>query len=272
MWPQVDRDRDLFPLAATIARNVLIDGSRRRDGKEIVTEVPDRPSHEDVERSVLSRLDLARVAETLPKLGDSQRRALLQVVAGERALPTTSATKMVRMRARRRLAHLMGAASAFVTGALWRVVRGADGHSAPIAGSALVATLAVLSPHPATAPQHGSYPARNQPSIVVAPMRELDVHGPADNSIALRDGSTSTTFAVASTSLDVADPGIVLPEAAPEERSDPREPGDTDEDPVEADGGIKISAAGSSIVVSTTEDGADLCLTIQGEEDCGEDE
>ena len=113
-WDRVDPGRDLWPLALTITLNILRDqiraDSRRRD-----VVVPEDLVEHDTETAALARIELGRVQEALIQLTAPQRSVLLaEVGAGAQPHTSPSATKMLRMRARKRLRSLMEGASAAV--------------------------------------------------------------------------------------------------------------------------------------------------------------
>ena len=112
MWSQVDRNKPVWPLVATIALNLLRDEMRKGSWSELTGAVPDSPSGENVEARSLARLELRQVSGALSQMNDSQRSVLLAAVTetpSEGADP--SAMRMLRMRARRRLHQLMDQAS-----------------------------------------------------------------------------------------------------------------------------------------------------------------
>ena len=120
-WERVDPGRDLWPLALTITLNILRD-QIRTDNRRREVVVPDDLVEHDTETAALARIELGRVQEALIQLTASQRSVLLaEVGAGTQPHTSPSATKMLRMRARKRLRALMESASAAV-GALGNVV------------------------------------------------------------------------------------------------------------------------------------------------------
>ena len=122
IWERVDPGRDPWPLALTIALNILRDHIRADNRRQEVVVIDD-PVEDDTEAAALARLELARVQEALVQLTSAQRSALLAEV-GAATMPRESspAMKMLRMRARKRLRALMDGASAAV-GALGSVVQ-----------------------------------------------------------------------------------------------------------------------------------------------------
>lgn len=112
MWDEIDAMRSPRGLAYTIASNLLWDERNRRCAREVVGEVPDR-SCEDVERSGIARLELARVERALSRLNPQQRAVLLAEV-GDGTGPEGSpdAVKMMRMRARKKLHAILDTAPA----------------------------------------------------------------------------------------------------------------------------------------------------------------
>ena len=114
MWDQVDPTRSVWGLVLTISKNLLWDETHRRTARELLIEVPERPNDQDVERAGIARLELWRVSRALDKLSPAHRSVLLAEVDGEARQVEVSpaATKMMRMRARRRLSALLENASA----------------------------------------------------------------------------------------------------------------------------------------------------------------
>lgn len=114
MWDEVDPERSVWGLVLTISKNLLWDETHRRSARELLIEVPERPNDQDVERAGIARLELWRVSRALNKLSPAHRSVLLAEVDGaaRRAEVSRAATKMMRMRARRRLTALLENASA----------------------------------------------------------------------------------------------------------------------------------------------------------------
>lgn len=114
MWDQVDPDRPLWALVVTIALNLLRDEARKRPEREILGLVPDRAADQDVERAGLARLEWRRVQNAMSQLSPAHRSILMAELGDESAAPGrgANATKMLRMRARRRLSALLDVASA----------------------------------------------------------------------------------------------------------------------------------------------------------------
>src|SRR5688500_14735303 len=113
-WHKLDRDRPVWPLASTIALNLLRD-RRRRPEREVLGDLPDLPSSFDAAQAGIARMELAEVLRAMDDLTPAQRTALLQAIEPEEdASRSTSAEKMLRMRARRRLANAVGRACAGV--------------------------------------------------------------------------------------------------------------------------------------------------------------
>lgn len=117
MWGRVDPGRSPWPLAVTIALNLVRDGSRRRPIREVASaDVPDRPDSHEVERAGLARVELGRVRDALCEMSPAYRSALLVEVgdAAARVGAGTAAEKMTRVRARRKLAQLVEKVSALL--------------------------------------------------------------------------------------------------------------------------------------------------------------
>lgn len=108
MWPQVDRARPLWPLALTIAMNLVRDESRIRPVHEVYGDVPDVLGISDVEASGLARLELDRVRKAMAALTAPQRRSLLKEIGAETGNGRSlDAEKMLRLRARRKLSEVL---------------------------------------------------------------------------------------------------------------------------------------------------------------------
>lgn len=149
IWPDIDHSRPVFPLATTIAMNLLRSEVRRKGRQEIVVgEIEDRPSRIDVEQASLARFELRRVARAMDHLSPTHRELLLQevsptVVSG----PSAPAVKMQRMRARRRLAVLLETASVSLWLAVLRLRRTLDAISPSTTGAlAAVAVATAMLP------------------------------------------------------------------------------------------------------------------------------
>lgn len=109
-WHKLDRDKPVWPLTATIALNLLRDRNRKAD-LEVLGELPDIAASFDAARLGIARMELADVLRAMDELTPAQRNALLNAIEpdqdGERS---TSAEKMLRLRARKRLANAVGRA------------------------------------------------------------------------------------------------------------------------------------------------------------------
>lgn len=128
-WDNVDPDRSPVGLAVTIANNALWDERNRRRVVELPGALPETASSDDVEDAGIARLELHRVGSLLSRLSPAHRSVLLAEV-GHGSVPEGSkaATKMLRMRARRKMRSLLDAVSAGVFAAitpraLWRTLR-----------------------------------------------------------------------------------------------------------------------------------------------------
>ena len=111
MWPKIDQTQPLWPLVATIALNLMRDEMRKDGSYELTYSVPDSPSTENVERRGLARLELRAVEGALAQMGDKHRHVLLAEVSEPTDSTDPSATRMLRMRARRKLQNLLDHAS-----------------------------------------------------------------------------------------------------------------------------------------------------------------
>ena len=111
-WSEIDPERSVVPLAATIAMNLLRDEARATARREARPLPFGELSPRGVEDEALARLELSRVASALQKLTPAQRDALLAEVGGPGDARGAAALKMLRMRARRSLRHALERASA----------------------------------------------------------------------------------------------------------------------------------------------------------------
>ena len=109
MWEKVDRNRPVWPLAVTIALNLMRDEARKRPEREVLGTVPEMPASHDVEDEGLARIELERVERAMAMLSPSHRDVLLNEInpAADVPKPARNATKMMRLRARRALATLL---------------------------------------------------------------------------------------------------------------------------------------------------------------------
>ena len=115
MWDQVDPARSPWGLTLTIAKNLLWDELHRRGSRELLIEPPERAMSMDVEDAGIARMELWRVGRALMKMSPAHRAVLLAELGDEKVTSTSqAATKMMRMRARRRLTALLDTASVSV--------------------------------------------------------------------------------------------------------------------------------------------------------------
>lgn len=149
-WDRVDPDRPLLPLAVTIANNVVWDERHKRSQVEVPGAVPDRPALHDVEELGLARMELGRVKDLMSRLSAPHRSVLLAEVGGaEPPEGSRDATKMLRLRARKKMRSLMEAASAggfvmWLPKGLWRVVRGSRREATAVAAPAAIAAACTM--------------------------------------------------------------------------------------------------------------------------------
>ena len=127
-WTTVDKERT-WAFTKTILMNLLRDEYRRRSTRpEDLHEVPDLPARNNIEASGLARLELQRVRQALEELSDAHRSVLLAEVGEHHLEPSDgAATKMMRMRARRKLAAAVEKISAVVvlrSKKAWELVHG----------------------------------------------------------------------------------------------------------------------------------------------------
>lgn len=194
-WDRVDPDRPLLPLAVTIANNVVWDERHKRSQVEVPGVVPDRPALHDVEELGLARMELGRVKDLMERLSAPHRSVLLAEVGGAEAPEgSRDATKMLRLRARKKMRSLMDAASAsgfamLLPKALWRVVRGsrreATAASAPAAIAAACTMVALFGLPNSFAPPSDPFADGALPKAVAAqrdprpqPFARIEVRDP----------------------------------------------------------------------------------------------
>ena len=115
MWEEVDQSRDTWPLAMTIALNLIRDRARRGVDRELASEIPDVPSIYNVESAGLARVELSKVRDALPQLTARQRAAVLAEVGNVIGAESSGVDKMTRSRARRKLSLIVGRISAGIS-------------------------------------------------------------------------------------------------------------------------------------------------------------
>lgn len=146
-WDEIDHTRPVWPLATTIALNLMRGDARWRGTHKEVTidEQFDAPSGADVERAGLARLEIGRVGKAMGHLSSAHRAVLLQEVTDDPTAPDrgAAATKMLRMRARRRLASLLETASASAWLLVMRLRRSFDSITPASVGTITAAAIVV---------------------------------------------------------------------------------------------------------------------------------
>ena len=111
IWERVDPERDVWPLALTIALNILRDQIRAEARRQEV-EVPGGVAGDDTETVALARVELGRVRAALGQLTAGQRAALLaEIGVATEPAESASAIKMLRMRGRKRLRTIIDGVS-----------------------------------------------------------------------------------------------------------------------------------------------------------------
>ncbi|MFP5298928.1 MAG: sigma-70 family RNA polymerase sigma factor, partial [Actinomycetota bacterium] len=150
IWSQVDPARPVWPLAKTIALNLLRDEARRVF-EEIPTDNIDRDDP-DMDPVLMARLEWNRVLTAMGSLTPSQREVLLREI-GEGDRTGSAAEKMMRMRARKSLRDAMERLPAILVTRLrsleWGALFGPIGQTA-VPGLACLACLSLLPPPVAT--------------------------------------------------------------------------------------------------------------------------
>lgn len=111
-WHLLDEDRPTWPFVRRVALNCLID-RHRRETLEPLGSLPDIAAPYDVEEQGLARFRLRQAWRAMNGLTQRERAVLLAEVGLAGRHPNDSATKMTRLRARRKLAEAMGPSGAF---------------------------------------------------------------------------------------------------------------------------------------------------------------
>ena len=190
IWDTVDRGRPTWPLAMTVALNLVRDRARRQSGHEVVSEFPDIPQAYDLEAAGIARMELEEVRSAMTQLSARQREVLLaEIGVGDESL---TRDKMTRSRARRKLNLIVGRLAAGISiqyrrvAEMFHAVVGSEGALQGLGCSAcaLLAMGAVLVPHATSA-----FP--RELSTSDAPVRELIVVSDAtqNGALALRAGA-----------------------------------------------------------------------------------
>ena len=185
MWDSVDPELSPWGLSLTIAKNLLWDSTHRQAAREVLVDPPEQTTSYDVENAGIARLELKRVGRALGKMSHSYRSVLLAELGGA-DVPSTSpaATKMLRMRARKRLNMILESASAsclatigaarrwafdaqqFVRRALPAMEASASATMVAIVGAVVVIVPNTASTSPAVVEPHGS--ASERPMLAMA--------------------------------------------------------------------------------------------------------
>lgn len=185
MWDSVDPELSPWGLCLTIAKNLLWDSTHRHAARELLVDPPERTASYDVESAGIARLELKRVARALGKMSHNYRSVLLAELGGaDVPSPSPAATKMLRMRARKRLNVILESASAsclatigaarrwafdaqqFVRRALPAMEASASATMVAIVGAVVVIVPNTASPSPAMAAPHRS--ASERPMLAMA--------------------------------------------------------------------------------------------------------
>lgn len=219
-WDELDHERPLFPFAVTVSLNLLRDGFRRGRRERLGDACIGAAG--DVEREGLARLEFSRVAKAMRGLPTAQREILiatvadapneLQLVGGQAATAkavdrSPAATKMLRMRARRRLMTMLETAGVAVIAVRRRLDEFLNEPSQTSvavfgAGSILLAAMAVpveLEDSMRTPIPRPPVPAHAAPARVSSSTEQLTTRpGPS------APGSTSSAVAVATDHSDGA--------------------------------------------------------------------
>lgn len=195
MWDKVDPDRDVWPLAKTIALNLLRDEARRVH-EEIPTEI-EADRTDDLDPVLMARLEWNRVVTALSGLSPQHRAALLSEI-GEGTRTGSAAEKMLRMRARRSLREALKSLPAMLPARLRSLELGSlfgPVAQTAVPGLACVACLSLIST--GLAPK-GTDPQVPRGEIRVLVAQEIGDGAPAfsyteDNILSKSRGAIDTT-------------------------------------------------------------------------------
>ncbi|MDQ3956308.1 MAG: sigma-70 family RNA polymerase sigma factor, partial [Actinomycetota bacterium] len=198
IWNRVDPNRDIWPLALTIALNVLRDHIRAQSRRTQIA-IPDAQLDHDTEAIALARVELEQVHAALEQLTDGQRSALLaEIGAAEQPDESASSLKMLRLRGRKRLRALIDRASAAVASfelALQRLWRSAP--ASPLSEQ-LVPCVSVAAGLLCAASFGGIGTAAGDHAAVNTHKGSFSSHGGAPNAINWLDQSMSLAMATGS--------------------------------------------------------------------------
>ena len=111
-WERVNLRMPLWPYVSRIALNALIDHHRAKDF-DAIEELPEAADPYDLEEQSAARARLSAVWQAMESLSPRERGSLLAEVGFAPRLRDSSATKMARLRARRKLNAAMEKAGAF---------------------------------------------------------------------------------------------------------------------------------------------------------------
>ena len=122
-WEELDHTKPLLPLALRIARNRLVDHFRA-EARLQPEPCPDTTTRSDLtEERALSRMQLDAAVRALPKLSDRYRRLLLEGGGRASGVPSSTADRTARTRARRSLKALMERTSGIGVGPVRELLR-----------------------------------------------------------------------------------------------------------------------------------------------------
>ncbi len=232
-WDRIDGNEPLWPLARTIGRNCLADRYR---GPVVLplADLPDRPDPQELEERGLARARLSKVQTALQILPPNDRSILLAEVGVGPRVHNSSASKMARLRARKRLHEVMDRIATAFSGVsvTWRKVyvwlnsqSPSDLQAAATSGTGLVAALSVVfiafgsgdsvvvSPSPHGKEVHGQKVHAARPNLEDHPRsnangqsrRDTSMSRGSDAALQARDGSTVSDPTPASSSASSED-------------------------------------------------------------------
>jgi len=119
-WDRMDLGTPLWPYVRRIALNALVDRHRSKTF-ETFSEIPEAVDPFDLEEATVARARLSAVWSAMGTLSPRERNTLLAEVGFVPSVPNDSATKMARLRARKKLSAAVDRTGAFCgIPLLWR--------------------------------------------------------------------------------------------------------------------------------------------------------
>lgn len=127
-WEHIDHSKPLLPLAHRIARNRLVDHFRAEARLQLEPSPVSNTRSDLTEERALSRMQLDAAVRALPKLSDRYRRLLLDDGRRTSGVPSSTADRTARTRARRNLKALMERTSGIAVAPVRGMLRALTEH------------------------------------------------------------------------------------------------------------------------------------------------